>query len=58
MAEIDDIFDVIVKHLDCASNSELAEVYDLVIGCGDCPYWHDCRNEHECYEFILDKLEG
>ena len=52
-----EIIDVIVKSLDTAQNEDIAEAYNYVVGCPDCPYWHDCRNEHYCCDYICDKLE-
>lgn len=57
MAKIDEIYDTIVKSLETASNEEIAQAYNHVVGCGACPYWHDCQNLHCCYSYILDKLE-
>ena len=57
MAKIDEIYDTIVKSLETATNEEIAQAYNQVVGCGSCPYWHDCQNMHWCYNYILDKLE-
>ena len=48
---------IIVKSLESAKNYEIADGYSHIVSCGDCPYWYDCRNEHLCDEYILDKLE-
>lgn len=58
MTNKDEIKSIIVKSLETAKNYEIADGYSHIVSCGDCPYWSDCRNEHECDEYILDKLEG
>jgi len=58
MTDLDKIKSIIVKSLESAENYEIADCYNHMVICGDCPYWHDCRNEHECDEYILDKLEA
>lgn len=56
MTKLDEIKSIIVNYLKSATNYEIADIYVDLIGCGDCPYWHDCRNEHDCDAYILDKL--
>lgn len=56
MTNIDEIKSTIVKSLETASNYEIADVYEDMVDCGDCPYWHDCRNGYDCDEYILNKL--
>ena len=58
MTNIDEIKSTIVKSLETASNYDFAVVYANIISCGDCPYWHDCRNEYDCAEYILNKLRA
>lgn len=59
MTNMDEIKSIIVKSLETAQNGEIADCYAHVVSCGDCPYWHDdCRNEHDCFHYILDKLEA
>jgi hypothetical protein len=58
MTNKDEIKSIIVKSLETAKDYEIADAYSSIVSCGDCPYWHDCRNEHECDEYILDKLEA
>lgn len=48
----------IIKSLESATNDEIADAYNYVVSCGDCPYWRDCKNENLCGEYILNKLEG
>lgn len=57
MNKVDEIFDTIVKSLEEASNEEMASAYFILVGCGKCPYWHDCKNEFPCDDYILEKLE-
>ena len=57
MMNKEEIKNIIVKSLDTAPNEDIAEAYNYVVGCNDCPYWHDCRNEHDCTDYIYDKLE-
>lgn len=51
------IKNIIACALDKALDNELAYAYSCVVGCGECPYWHDCQNYHDCEEFILGKLQ-
>lgn len=57
MTKRDKIKNIIVRALDTALNYELADAYRDIVGCGGCPYWHDCKNKHDCDEYILEKLE-
>lgn len=51
------IISAIIKAIKTEENlNYIAEVYYEVVGCGECPFWHDCKNEHECNVYILDKL--
>lgn len=50
------IINTIVKLL--TKNDDIALAYDHMVGCGDCPYWHECGNMHDCYYYIFDKLEA
>ena len=52
MTNRDEIKSIIVKSLETAEDYDFAVTYDNIVSCGDCPYWHDCRNEHMCYEYI------
>lgn len=56
MTNRDEIKSIIAKSLETAEDYDFAVTYDNIVSCGDCPYWHDCRNEHMCYEYILKKL--
>ena len=58
MTDRDKIKSIIIKSLETAKTYEIADGYSSMVSCGDCPYWHDCRNEYECDEYILDKLEA
>ena len=58
MTNRDEIKSIIVESLESAKNYEIADGYSHIVSCGDCPYWIDCRNEYECDEYILDKLEA
>lgn len=57
MANIDEIFDTIVTSLETANNEDVATAYAYLVGCGDCPYWHECQHNFICDEYILKKLE-
>ena len=57
MAKIDEIYDTIVKSLETATNEELATAYNISVPCGVCQFWHECGNRHDCFDFILEKLE-
>lgn len=57
MANVDTIVNVILKTVETADNDELARTYNNVVTCGECPWWHDCANEHDCFEYIKEKLE-
>lgn len=57
MANIDEIKSIIIKSLESASNDEIADAYTYVVSCGNCLYWHDCRNECVCTEYILNKMK-
>lgn len=50
------IVNAIMKSL--SKNDDLALTYSHIVECGDCPYWHECGNMHDCCFYILDKLEG
>ena len=62
MTDKDEIKSIIVKSLETAENYDIAVVYDNIVSCGDCPFWHDCRKERTCLqpcaEYIFKKLEG
>lgn len=59
MTNTDEIKSTIVKSLETANKDEIADAYECLVSCGNCPYWHDCRNERDhCYDYILDKLEA
>lgn len=49
------IVNAIMKSL--SKNDDMALAYSHIVGCSDCPYWHECGNMHDCYFYILDKLE-
>ena len=57
MTKRDKIKTIIVRALDVALNYELADAYRCIVSCGECPYWNDCRNEHDCEDYILQKLD-
>lgn len=57
MTKRDEIQNIIIESIEKAKDYELAYGYNEIVSCGDCPYWHDCRNEHECDDYILDKLQ-
>lgn len=50
------IVNAIMKSL--SKNDDMALAYSHTVGCGDCPYWHECGNMYDCYFYILDKLEA
>lgn len=52
----DKIIRTVTESLESGVNSDIAECYVDIVSCGDCPYWHDCRNEYECFTYILNKL--
>lgn len=56
MTNKEEIKSIIVKSLETATKHEIADAYYLLVSCGDCPFWHDCRNYHECGDYILEKL--
>ena len=58
MTTRDKLKSIIFKSLESACNTEIANAYEHVVGCGECPYWFgSCSNQHDCYEYILSKLE-
>lgn len=50
------IMNTIMKSL--FKNDNMAFTYSQIVGCGDCPYCHECGNMVYCYCYILDKLEA
>lgn len=54
---MEEIKSIIMKSLESANKNEIAEAYFFIVSCGDCPYYNDCRNEHYCEKYILDKLD-
>ena len=58
MTARDEMKETIIKSLKYADNYEIAVCYNKIVSCGICPYWHDCRNEHDCMDYICNKLEG
>lgn len=50
------ILNGILKSL--SKNDDMALAYSHIVSCGDCPYWHECGNMHDCYYYIFDKLEA
>lgn len=58
MTSRDIIKSTIVKSLETASNDEIGEAYMNIVGCCDCPYWSDCKIEHDCWGYITDKLDA
>lgn len=58
MTNKDEIKSTIVKSLETANKDEIVNAYEILVSCGDCTFWHDCRNEHNCFEYIRNKLEG
>lgn len=57
MTNRDRIKNIILRVLDMALDHELADAYVDIVGCGECPYFHDCGNLYDCDEFILGKLQ-
>ena len=57
MTNRNEIKGTIIKLIEAANNHQLAEAYVELVGCGECPYRHDCRNENVCYDYIFNKLE-
>ena len=53
----DEIIRTVTESLESGDNSDIAECYVYIVSCGNCPYWHDCRNEYECSTYIRNKLE-
>lgn len=58
MTNIDEIKSIIVKSLETANKDEIVNAYEILVSCGDCLFWHNCRNEHNCFEYIMNKMEG
>lgn len=56
MRNRDAILRIINKELEHAENYDIAEAYADIVGCGECPYWHDCQNERDCHAYIYNKL--
>lgn len=52
-----EVIDLVTKSLETATKHGLACAYVEVVGCGDCPFWHDCSNETMCYDYIFKKLQ-
>lgn len=55
---MDEIKNTIIRSIETASKNKIADAYYFLVNCCDCPYWHECENEHECSKYILDKLKG
>ena len=56
MTNKDKIKNIIIKSLETANEELIADAYYDTVSCDDCPYWHDCENEYDCNEYILNKL--
>lgn len=58
MTNREEIKSIIIKSLETANEETIADAYYDTVSCGDCPFWHDCRNGQFCRGYILNKLEA
>lgn len=56
MSRRDIIKSIIIKSLESANADELAQVYNEIVSCADCPYRHKCGFTYDCHSYIFDKL--